>query len=331
MEPIGNIPELQKIVKRVRRFKVTPAKAKLVEAAQNIREEVPTDQDKAYLSRFFVQCTLPHSNPGSVPIWTRRNGNLLLSIRPGVGRDGKVLGYPYGSVPRMLLFWMTTEAKRTHQRRLNLGDNLTQFMREVGMNPGNGTGKRSDAKRLREQMQRLFRAVVSLNAVVLDGVFKGHGWSDMQVAPKGVLWWDDKQPDQAALWSSWIELGEDFYNASVTSTVPYDLRALRALKKSPLALDMYALVNYHGGTLQKRHFISWTMLMQQMGGGYEDVDNFRRKATAALLKVRAVLPGVKVEKIKGGVCIYPGQPSIARTTKPNPRIRNTAPPRIPGH
>ena len=54
----------------------------------------------------------------------------------------------------------------------------------------------------------------------------------------------DEAPSQGALFPSWIELGEDFLNAAITSTVPYDLRALRALKRSPLALDLDALVNY---------------------------------------------------------------------------------------
>jgi hypothetical protein len=61
----------------------------------------------------------------------------------------------------------------------------------------------------------------------------------MQVAPEGELWWDPKRPDQTALWRSWIELGEKFFKAITTAPVPSDLRALRALKQSPLALDLY--------------------------------------------------------------------------------------------
>jgi hypothetical protein len=72
----------------------------------------------------------------------------------------------------------------------------------------------------------------------------------------------------------------------------------------PSALDVYALVNY-GGTLQKRHFISRTMLMQQMGGGYEDVDNFRRKTTRRLAEGRRQSIRGEGEKIKGGICSIP--------------------------
>ena len=324
MEQLGDIIGKSGVVKeiakaarrRARAVKVTEQHRKIVEAAVSIGSAAPTDRDKAYLSRFFVQCTLPHSNPGNVPIWKRRNGNLLLSITPARDKEtGKSLGYPYGTIPRLLLFWMTTEAKRTHSRRLNLGSNLSQFMRDVGLSPESGGGKRSDAKRLREQIIRLFRAQISLDFSIVDGTMRGDGYQNMNVARKSVFWWDEKKPNQGSLWDSWVELGEDFFEAATTSVVPYDLRALRVLKRSPLALDLYALVNYHGGTLVgKPHFISWSMLMQQMGGDYKDEDNFRKKASAALLKVRVVLPGVRVDKMKGGIKVHPGKPAISRTT-----------------
>ena len=68
-------------------------------------------------------------------------------------------------------------------------------MRELGLSPETGRGKRSDAKRLRDQMERLFRSTISF-----DYQAAGHAaWLDMQIAPKGELWWDPKQPDQAVL------------------------------------------------------------------------------------------------------------------------------------
>ncbi len=43
---------------------------------------VPTDSDRAFLARQLVQATLPHSDPGDVPVWTRTNGRLTLVVRP---------------------------------------------------------------------------------------------------------------------------------------------------------------------------------------------------------------------------------------------------------
>ena len=63
--------------------------------------------------------------------------------------------------------------------------------------------------------------------------------SPLQADPSLVL-----GPKLQKIWESWIELGEKFYEAVTLSSVPVDLRALRALKRSPLALDLYAWLTY---------------------------------------------------------------------------------------
>src|SRR6266849_3533788 len=69
----------------------------------------PDPDDLAFAARQLVQATLPHSNPrGEPPVWSRRNGNYTLRIRPGYKTDRKTgeemcVGYPYGTVPRLLL------------------------------------------------------------------------------------------------------------------------------------------------------------------------------------------------------------------------------------
>ena len=212
---------------------VSPAKLKLLEAATAIRQD-PENAEWAFMARRLVQCTLPHRNPGNVPVWSRTNGNLTLSILPKIDRKtGQSLGYPYGSIPRLLLFWIVTEAKRTGKRRLELGHSLAEFMRVLGLSPDTGGGKRGDARRLREQMLRLFRATISFDRMSNEGGLYGESWSDMQVAPEGELWWDARRPEQGVLWGSWIELGEKFFEAIMTRPVPLDMRALRALKRSP--------------------------------------------------------------------------------------------------
>jgi hypothetical protein len=145
--------EIATLVKRARVNRMTPAKLRLIETAAGIRTE-PENVEWAFMARQLVQCTLPHRNPGNVPVWSRSNGNLTLGIRPGYElKTGKCFGFPYGSVPRLLLFWMVTEAKRTGTRRLELGHSLADFMHLVGLNPDNGSGKRSDARRLRARRQ----------------------------------------------------------------------------------------------------------------------------------------------------------------------------------
>jgi hypothetical protein len=42
-----------------------------------------------------------------------------------------------------------------------------------------------------------------------------------------------------------------------------------------------------------------------MGGDYAEVDNFRKKVKAALVKIRNVYPGLKLGKRVGGIEVSP--------------------------
>lgn len=289
---------------------ITRSHRKLLDAATAIRLS-PDQEEAAFIARQLVQATLPHQNPGDVREWSRTNGNLKLTIRPGSA------GYPYGTIPRLLLFWVTTEALRTGERRLALGNHLADFMRELGLDPSRG-GKRSDAKRLRDQMERLFRAVISFDENKGDR----KSWIDMQIAPKGMFWWDARQPEQPTLWDSWIQLGEDFYNAITAAPVPVDMRALKALKRSPLALDLYAWTTYTAYQTKKSgqsRFVSWEALHGQMGAEYTDVKEFARYARLALRKVQSVYPELGLDFEKGGVQVLPCNPAVTiRKTRKRP-------------
>lgn len=290
---------------------LTPARQRLLDAATAIRAE-PENVEWAFMARQLVQCTLPHRNPGNKPVWKRQNGNLTLSIVPGVNSEtGGSYGYPYGVIPRLLLFWIVTEAKRTSKRRLELGHSLAQFMHAIGLNADTGGGKRGDAARLRDQMQRLFRAIISFQQTVTDGSVHGVGWRDMQVTSEGELWWDTRNTHQGFLWGSWVELGEKFFEAIMAAPVPYDMRALRALKRSPLALDIYAVLNYRAYTTKEPLFLSWEMLMGQLGAELATPNNFRIKIVPVLRKVLTVQPHLKVSRTKGGLTIQPSRPAIS--------------------
>ena len=321
---VWGMESASEILKKSRRLKrkvkavapLTLSQEKLVDAATVIRMN-PGDTEAAFMARELVQCTLPHTNPGNkLQAWTRRNGTLTLSVKPGSNEVGETFGFPYGVIPRLLLFWMTTEAVRTKKRRLELGHNLSSFMRELGLSPSSaGAGKRSDARRLQDQMRRLFKATISFHQNIEEAHRHGERWLDMQVAPKGELWWDPKHPEQGVLWGSFIILGEDFFTAITARPVPVDMRVLRAIKRSPLALDLYAWATWRVFKLEKPAFIPWAGLMEQMGAGYDNVDEFGRKARSALRKIRAVYPALNLNYTKGGFLLHPSLTAIAYAPK----------------
>jgi hypothetical protein len=291
---------------------ISPQKMKLISIAGDIRLD-PDKTESAFMARQLVQATLPHKNPGNVQAWSRKNGDLTMTIRPGWDeKKEKTIGFPYGAIPRLLLFWITTEAIRNKNPRIELGNNLAQFMDTLGLN-SRGGGKRSDVKRLQNQMIRLFQSSISFNQS--SGGKKT--WINMHVAPKGMLWWDEKKPNQGTLFENWIQLGEDFFNAITSAPVPADMRILKALKRSPLALDLYVWTTYTAYQTQQNgqsRSLSWEILHEQFGAEYSDTKNFAKKAWNALRKIQAFYPELNIERVKGGINVLPSKPSI--TIKP---------------
>ena len=121
----------------------------LINRALAIEDEMALDADAlGFMARAMVQATLPHSKVAGNE-FTRKNGNYSLTIL-----SPSTIGLPYGSVPRLLLAWVTTEAVKTKSRELELGDSLSGFMRELDLVPTGG--RWGSISRLKEQTKRLF-------------------------------------------------------------------------------------------------------------------------------------------------------------------------------
>lgn len=167
------------MVERSEGKSLSPIERRWLDTIVEMRDK-PTDFSRSFFARQLVQCTLPHSNPGQTPIWERVNGDLKLSIRPYFATDRGFL-YPYGTLPRVFLSWLVTEAVRTKSRRIHLGKSFSDFLRLLGLNASNG-GKRSDTVRLRDQLERLLRATISFEQTTPGS--KRKSWIDMQIAQK---------------------------------------------------------------------------------------------------------------------------------------------------
>jgi len=263
----------------------------------------PTSDDVVFLARELILCTLPHSDPGDVLMWSRTNGNLTLAIKAGVNeKTGKSYGVPYGIIPRLILVWMVTEIIRTKSRRLELGHYLSDFLEKLGLSSYTGRGPRGDARRVREQMERLFNSIVSFNYSLKGEGRSGHAWVNMQIAPEGVLWWSDRNPEQPALFGSWIEVSEKFFQAIMNAPCPLDIRVLRHIKDSSLGIDLYTILNreaFRARKGDKPRFLAWDWLQEQTGNEYSNLHDFRRYALVQIEAIRAVHSGLIIAIQKG--------------------------------
>jgi hypothetical protein len=288
--------------------------AKIIQAATEIQQDAPSDQDKAFLARQLVQTTLPHADPGNVPVWSRTNGNITLLIQQGYKANGEGVGHPYGTIPRLLMYWMTTEAVRTKSPRLVLGDSLAAFMEELGLD-SRGGGARSDRARLEQQMRRLFAARISFEGTIQEEDMGAEVVEYMPIARRTVFWWNQKDPGQKTLWESYVELDSEFFRAITANPVPVDLRALRAIKRSPLALDLYSLLTYQAFRSSKSGrpvFMTWRQMQNALGTSYADHTDLKKAVKLALNKIAVVYPGLAVGSREGGVEVLPESvPAIA--------------------
>lgn len=216
---------------------ISKRQAEFIDRAISLQDPSSDEYKKiAYWARVWVQASLPHSDPGDVNVWGRENGRFSLTIQPGMDiRDGREIsvGLPYGNIPRLLMSWMCTEAVRTKNPKLILGDNLSDFMKEVGVGTATG-GRWGSITRLRAQMERLFEARISYRWRGEQGKSR----KPVSIADEDVIWWDERAPKQSALFESYVVLSPDFFREITDRPVPVKLEALRLLKQSPLALDL---------------------------------------------------------------------------------------------
>ena len=261
-----------------------------------------------FIAKFLVQTTLPHRRqPGSQ--YTRTDGRFTLRITDVGGA-----GLPYGSYPRLILIWMTSEAIRTSSRELELGTSLSRFMAELGLQATGGHW--GTIPRFRDQMQRLIGAAISTRwEQDGNGQHLATG-ENLLLADRFQLWWTPQTVPAVRPTISSIMLSADFFEQLVASPVPLDLRAVRVLKQSPLALDLYAWATRRVSYLERPTLISWEALRRSFGTGYADTPQgrvkFRARVLDALGRVCRVYSSLRLEIEDDGVLLLPSAPHIPR-------------------
>ena len=272
-----------------------------------------SEPEPGFIARWLMLCSLPRSNPGQRKEYVRRNGPYTLVMT--AGHPHKL---PFGNLPRLLAAWVCTEAVRTQSRELVLGHSLSGFMRKLDIDAQSG-GRGGVRTRLRNQMQRFFHAQVRM--VYQDE--RGERFVSSAIADRGAFWWNELHPDVPVLWESTIRLGEEFFQEIMRHPVPLDMNTLRALKRSPLGLDLYMWLVYRTFSLDAPLQLSWPTLYRQFGVKPErasdkrTVDAFRTDCLREFKKIKAAWPGLeyRIERghrhEKGGALILlPSAPQI---------------------
>lgn len=266
-----------------------------------------------YAARLWAQLSLPYKDPGDTRLWVRKNGSLTLRVMPGMTSiDGTdTLVYPYGVLPRYILTWMSTEAVRTQSPVLQLGNNLTDFMRKIGLAPTGG--KNGTITRLNDQMRRLLSSSMSVEDSRASDDRWGIAGAHFSVASSYQLWYSGSDANgDRPLWGSTITLGDAFYDSIIGSPVPIDTRALAALSGSALKMDLLVWLSHRLGYVRRPQMVPWVSMVEQFGSVFERPRDFRSKVAKALTEVLAVYPGANVTITKDGLYLEPSRTAVPR-------------------
>lgn len=286
-----------------------------------------------FMARALVIATMPYKdqkNPDGTPkeSFTRQNGDFKLRIVAGY--DG---GIPFGIYPRLLMSWVTTEAVRKQSPVIELGDSLSIFLRDVLDLRSTGGGKRGTATRVSEQMKRLFgslitaqysgtqekRGFIMKNVLIADEL-------EVDETEESALWTPQKG-HEAGTWRSKVKLTNNFFQECIANPVPIDLRAFKALRGSPLAMDLYTWLTYRMSYVQSNtRPITWEALMLQFGSGYggmanasptaikQSVLDFKKNFLRALKLVHTVYPEARLTYNDSGLILMPSPTHVASVT-----------------
>lgn len=292
------------------------------------KEDAKSAGSLGFMARALVIATMPYKDP-KVEVFKRENGDFRLRIVADY--EG---GIPFWIYPRLLMSWVATEAVRTQSPLIELGDSLSVFLRDV-LDIRRGGGKRGSSTRVAEQMKRLFGSLITVQYTG-DMQHRGFQLHNVTIADRLELHeqelrlelpelpapvnsstlWIPQARELAGTWKSKVRLSESFFRECVDKPVPIDLRVYKALRGSPLAMDVYTWLTYRMSYTQRRSRpIRWEALMGQFGSNHEThraVLDFKKAFLKALKAVQIVYLRANVEVTDSGVILLPSPPHVPR-------------------
>ncbi|ENO90947.1 RepA [Thauera sp. 28] len=312
--PVDSAEDKERLLRKPWSSEIMPRHRQLIEDALEIeQEEARAAGALGYMARTLAQATLPHTDP-KLPagtLYSRDTGRLTMSVAPTSRRHG----IPYGSIPRVILAWICTEAVKTGERTLSLGHSQSEFLERLAIH-NNGR----DIARFREQALRLFKSVISVEySDERDGDLSAR----LLISEASHVFWHPKASEQRGLWESSLELSEGFYREIMAAPVPIDMRVFHALTKSPLAMDIYTWLTYRMFILRRSGrssaFVPWLGLKAQFGAGYPATDqglrDFKKRFRLRLKEVLLFYPAAQghIQETPVGLALTPCELHIAHT------------------
>lgn len=288
---------------------LTSRQLRLLDQSLAIRESLPDRTD--FLHSVMCQVGLPR-RATEARAFERHSGPFSILVEAGKlynGRDWIDQPLPYGATPRLVMVHLSSEAIRTQNRRVELGDSMRQFLQALGLQTNGGA--RGGYTVFRKQMEALAACRLTIGMQNAGRVVT----VDAKPIKRFEAWFQPEADGQQSLWPGSLELSPDFYETLRHHAVPLDHRALAVLKHSALALDIYTWLAHRLCRIRETGGLklSWENLRDQFGVEYRDIKDFKREFRNVFSQVWQVYPNARVHEEFGGLRLYESPPPIPKT------------------
>lgn len=297
--------QLHKTVERLgiqasRAMAATAADRRVVDAAHLIMAD--EDLQASFVHAGFALTALPHRNIAEAE-WVRETAGLTLRVGSGKDEKGVLAGVPFGSVARMILLYLQTEAVRTRSREVELGRSMNRWLTAMGVNNG-GKGYAL----VREQSLRLSLCRLTFYSTSSDGTQITNGaFVRSAILPSRM----NDMGNQLSLWRERVLLDEAFYTSLIEHPLPVREVAIRALAHRSMAIDIYIWLAYRLWQLKKPTRIPWPAFYGQFGAGFTRLRAFREHIKEPLALALAAYPEARVEvSDEDGLMLHQSPPPI---------------------
>lgn len=287
-------------IEQARAMAITASDRRCVDAAGVVMAD--EDLQASFVHAGFALTALPHRRIEETE-WVREAAGLTLRVESGKDEKGAHVGIPYGSVARMILLFLQTEAVRTRSREVELGRNMNRWLTAMGVNNG---GKGYSI--VREQSWRLSLCRLTFFATSDEGLqITNGGFVRTAILP----FRPDASASQLSLWRERVTLDEAFYSSLVEHPLPVREAAIRGLAHRSMAIDLYVWLAYRLWQLKKSKRIPWPAFYGQFGAGFTRLRAFRQHIQEPLAMALAAYPEARVEvDDQAGVTLHPSPPPV---------------------
>lgn len=248
----------------------------------------------------FAMTALPHKQIEELT-WLRQAGGVKLLVESGRDGDQRPVGIPYGSVARMILLYLQTEAVKTRSRDIPLGRSMNQWLSSLGIDSG---GRQYQL--VREQSKRLSLCRLTFYRESANATMISNG----SFVRDAILPSSNAEEGQLTLWQESVRLDEGFYQSLLDHPMPVREAAIREIGGRSMAIDIYIWLAYRLHVLDKPTQISWAALYAQFGGGFAQIRQFRAKFKDPLNLALAAYPEAHVLVDDAGMILYPSDPAV---------------------